>query len=329
MEYLVIDTESCTGRDSDGSLCSFGYTVCDEQFNILTQNDLIINPLPKRFAVGDSKNARRTGVKFAYTIEEFRNAPRFDARYKQIKSLFEGRTVLGFSMVNDVKYLNDACVKYSLPIIEYAFYDIQYIYKLLYPSETSVGLKTLSVKYGNEYLAHRSDEDAAASVTLLKSILAETGQDLNFITEKYGVHCGENCADGFILNYADAVISKQFGLKPSNKVYGAILSDYLHKLPQKREKVNVAFSHKIERKDVDYLRTLIDLIYENGMSFTRDTDVCTLFVRENDEEIRNTKAKTVLLSDFEKTLGFNGIKQYDDKEFLTEYYSRKITETPT
>ena len=47
MEYLVIDTESCTGRDNDGSLCSLGYAICDENLNVLEQRDLLFNPLPK------------------------------------------------------------------------------------------------------------------------------------------------------------------------------------------------------------------------------------------------------------------------------------------
>ena len=77
MEYLVIDTESCTGRSDDGSLCSLGYAVCDENLNILSQNDVLFNPMPKRFQVGDKKNAKRTGITFAYTVEEFRKAPKF------------------------------------------------------------------------------------------------------------------------------------------------------------------------------------------------------------------------------------------------------------
>ena len=109
MEFIVIDTESCTGRADDGSLCSVGYAICDEELNILQQEDILINPLPKRFMVGDKKNAKRTGVTFAYTVEEFRAAPRFNEVYEKIKKLFTGRTVLGFSMANDVKYLNNAC----------------------------------------------------------------------------------------------------------------------------------------------------------------------------------------------------------------------------
>ena len=64
MEYLVIDTESCTGKDNDGSLCSIGYAVCDENLNIIKQEDVLFNPLPKRFAVGDKKKRKADGRYF-------------------------------------------------------------------------------------------------------------------------------------------------------------------------------------------------------------------------------------------------------------------------
>ena len=62
MEYLVIDTESCTGKDDDGSLCSIGYCICNEKLKITEREDVLFNPMPKRFSVGDKSNARRTGV---------------------------------------------------------------------------------------------------------------------------------------------------------------------------------------------------------------------------------------------------------------------------
>ena len=99
MQYLIIDTESCTGKSDDGSLCSLGYAIADENFNIVERNDLLINPLPKRFAVGDKKNLKRTGVMFAYGVEEFRRAPTFKDRYYDVKRLFNGRLVLGFAKI--------------------------------------------------------------------------------------------------------------------------------------------------------------------------------------------------------------------------------------
>ena len=287
MEYLVIDTESCTGRGDDGSLCSLGYAICDEELNILKQEDILFNPMPKRFLIGDKKNLKRTGISFAYTVEEFRNSPRFFEVYAKVKELFKGRIVLGFSISNDIKYLNDACDKYEMPRIEYKFYDIQFIYQLLHPEETSVGLKTLNEKYGIEYIAHRSDEDAAGSVLLLKTFLKAEGLTFSEVIKKYKIHKGKNTSKGYHIGYSDAVIDQLYGLKRSKRIQGIILSDFIKNLPYvNTPKERICFSHKIEKMDVNFVRTLIDLCYEQNCCYDHDTDIITLFVTDDKEDKR-------------------------------------------
>lgn len=334
MEYLVIDTESCTGKDNDGSLCSIGYCVCDENLNIIKQEDVLFNPMPRRFSVGDKKNAKRTGIKFAYEVEDFRKAPRFIEKYEFVKSLFQSRTVIGFAMVNDVKYLNDACDKYGVPRIQYEFIDAQFIYSLLHPEANSIGLKTLGEKYDLKYTEHRSDDDAAVSVTLLKKILEQEGISLNDVLIKYSVHNGVNDELGYHMNYSDALNTEKFGLKRSKKIQSILFADYVAKQPQKRGKGRICFSYKIEKSDVNYTRTLVKLITEKGYSFTRDADACSIFVvsdsEENDkrkelvEQVKKRKITIMMLGDFEKFVGYEKDNEFDDTEFLAEYYETRL-----
>lgn len=331
MEYLVIDTESCTGRANDGSLCSIGYAVCDENLNVLKQEDVLINPLPKRFFIGDKKNFKRTGIEFAYTIEEFRKAPRFNNLYAKIKELFKGRTVLGFSMSNDVKYLNDACDKFELPRIEYKYYDIQFVYQLMHPEETSTGLKTLNEKYQIEYIAHRSDEDAVGSVMLLKRFLECDGLTFADAIKKYKIHKGVNNHEGYYTCYADSVIEGLYGLKISKRIQSIVLANYLKNLPYLSAPIEkVCFSHKIEKMEVNFVRTLIDLCYEQNYSYDRDTDVATIYVTDEKDDKRISylnkkqleKLKVLTLSEFCKLVGYTEDFIYNDKTFLTAYYKR-------
>ncbi|MBR2337590.1 MAG: hypothetical protein IKA61_06575 [Clostridia bacterium] len=333
MEYLVIDTESCTGRADDGSLCSLGYAICDEKLNILCQEDLLFNPMPKRFQVGDKKNAKRTGITFAYSVEEFRKAPKFCDTYSKIKDLFKGRTVLGFSMSNDVKYLNDACDKYSLKRIDYKFYDIQYIYQLMHPDESAIGLKTLNEKYSVEYLAHRSDEDAAGSVMLLKKFLEAEGTTFKEVVKKYKLHRGVNSQDGYYVCYSDAVIEGLHGLKISKRIQSYVFADYLKNLPYVQKPLErICFSAKIEKMDVSFTRTLIDLCYEKNFVYDHDTDLITVFVTDEKEDKRiaylNSKQikrlKIMSLNEFCKFIGYSENFIYSDKQFLTEFY-KKLT----
>ena len=329
MEYLVIDTESCTGRADDGSLCSLGYAICDENLNVLKQEDILFNPLPKRFMVGDKKNSKRTGVTFAYEVEEFRASPRFEALYGKVKQLFEGRTVLGFSMSNDVKYLNNACDVFSLPRIEYKFYDVQFIYQLLHPEDTAIGLKTLNTKYGIDYVEHRADEDAAASIVLLKNILYLEKTTLNEVIDKYKIFCGENTKDGYHFCYSQAVMEGLYGLKISKRIQSIIFSDYLHNLPiVKRPLEKVCFSHKIEKGEIDFTRTLIDLSHKRGYAYTHDTDVCTIYVTDDKcdkrishlSERKKQRLKIFSLSEYCEHLGYQKDNEYRDVKFLTEYF---------
>lgn len=335
MEYLVIDTESCTGKDRDGSLCSLGYVVCDENLNILKKEDVLINPLPKRFAVGDKKNAKRTGVTFAYEVEEFRKAPRFSERYHFLKNLFENRLVVGFSMTNDIKYLNDACDKYKLPRISFEFIDVQFIYQLLRPEQNSVGLKTLAEKYGLTYREHRSDDDAAATAMLLKAVLKENGLSFDAFVDKYGVKRGENSNRGYHMGFSDALNVEKFNLRRSRKIQSILYSEYVRRLPKFKNRAKVSFSAAVEKLNVNYVRTLVELLIEKGYSFTRDADTCSIYVfiseEENDKRrealrsMKKRKIEMIKLPDFEARIGYEKNLSFEkqDLDFLTDYYMTK------
>lgn len=336
MEYLVIDTESCTGRSTDGSLCSIGYAICDEKLNIIEQKDLLFNPIPKRFAVGDKKHAKRTGVTFAYEVEDFRKAPKFKECYEEVKQLFTDRLVIGFSMANDVKYINDACDKYKLPRISFEFIDVQYVYQQIHPETNSVGLKTLCERYDLKYREHRSDDDAAASVMLLNAFLIEEGLTLSETIDKFGVHYGINSENGYYMPFSDALIHEEFGLTRSRKIQSLLYTEYVRRLPKYKNREKVCFSYAVEKLNVNYTRTLIELILKQGYTFTRDADQCDYFVylspEENDKRrealklIKKRKITQLPVAELEKKLGYEkNMSFYDDDEnFLKDFYMTKI-----
>ena len=64
LKILSFDIESCNGNSKEASLCSFGYCLTDENFNILEQKDIIVNPASKRFTLLNFKGTK--GIKLAY-----------------------------------------------------------------------------------------------------------------------------------------------------------------------------------------------------------------------------------------------------------------------
>ena len=119
MKILSFDIESCNGNSKEASLCSFGYCLTDENFNIIEQKDILVNPVSKKFTISNFKGK---GIKLAYEEKDFRESPTFDLVYEQIKALFDGvDLVVGFSIINDLKYINSACKHYHLPNFNFKF----------------------------------------------------------------------------------------------------------------------------------------------------------------------------------------------------------------
>ena len=101
MKILCYDIESVSGNHNDGSMCSFGYCKSDETFVVLEQNDLVMRPNTRRY---------ETKIKLHYEKEYIKAQPKFPEFYLQIKTLFsEADYIIGFSIMNDVEFLNSAC----------------------------------------------------------------------------------------------------------------------------------------------------------------------------------------------------------------------------
>ena len=42
--YLFFDIESANCYGGEGHICSFGYVICDSDFNVLEMDDIVMNP---------------------------------------------------------------------------------------------------------------------------------------------------------------------------------------------------------------------------------------------------------------------------------------------
>ncbi len=252
MKILSFDIESTTGSHKDGSMCTLGYCIADGDFNVLTQKDLVMKPHTKRF---ESK------TKLHYDKEFLSKCNPFPHFYDEIKSLFScGYCVIGFSVMNDVDFLNNACEIYSLKRIEYTFLDVQLIYKTVYKKPTLSSLSSIAEELNFEYLAHRSDEDARATLLVLKHILKDTGLTLNELLKKYHITVGIN---------SELEISPcQNGTFTHREINYLILDFVKNNFKHKRyykgglSRKTFAFADYIKFDDVDKFRCIIKRIYD-------------------------------------------------------------------
>lgn len=199
MDYLFYDIECSDGRH----MCSFGYVITDEYFNILEKADILINPEAIFHTGAWSKKNREKdpGIELAYPKERFKANPTFPSRYERIQRLLQhdDRKIIGFSHHNDALFLTIACKRYELPVIDYKFYDAQEMFGESRNIVNQVALNAIAEALEvdlSKLVQHRSDDDAEASMLVTKALC----EDLGLTLEELIGHCprcaGEVTAEG-------------------------------------------------------------------------------------------------------------------------------------
>lgn len=174
MENILFDIECCNGRN----ICSFGYVVFDDNFNILENKDIVINP-QKSFRLGNKNEEPR--ISLAYSEEEFRKADTFDKYYQTIKSLFKGRRLFAHSAPSDIMFLSVACERYNLEPYDIKVLDTQQMYKTDNPNKKLALediVKDLQITFEN-LSYHKSSDDARISMEVLKELIKRKETTLN------------------------------------------------------------------------------------------------------------------------------------------------------
>lgn len=325
MKYLCFDIESSDGG-KNGSLCSFGYCIADENFNILEQDDILVNP-KKPF----NKRLFGTVIKLAYTEEVFRSAPKFPKVYDRIVELFDDDvTVVGFSIINDVNYLQDAIRTYRLPYISYNFYDVQLMYAIHKRETRNYSLGTAAAEFDIEFLEHRSVDDAVATLKLLSCILRSENSTFDEFISRYNIVNGK-IKRGFIKNcYTDTVFAD---IDYSNiKIKKRLLNEFMLTVSPIRNP-KLPFSHKVvcfdetlELNDISLTRNRIAKLYELGGRYTSGVESSNVFVFSDKNSNRyqfartasekNKRLQLISLEQFLDMLGEVPTTQFDDDAVL-------------
>jgi len=166
MKLLFFDMEFANGQ-VPGSIYSLGYTVTDEDFNVLIPpTDLLINP--------DAKwNAYVEENILAYPKEEVEAAPTFPALYPTVKELFEEADLaIGFALNNDTRELKRDCKRYGLEPLSFRTFDTEKLCRLTDAHKDARGLAGCVRSWCGEDPdhQHRSDGDALATMRLFRAI---------------------------------------------------------------------------------------------------------------------------------------------------------------
>ncbi len=180
MNYLFFDIETVFGKTINKRIVSFGYVKTDENFKILTEEDIFINPQEKE-ALDNN---------FEWKEEATKDKEGFKNFYHKIKALLEDKNVIvvGHGALSDAYYLANECDRFHFEPLDFNYMDTHILAKKLLDKDVSKKLQDLHdylCEQGN-YVAHRSLDDAKMTMEVFIALLrlAEK-QSVNVYDEEY------------------------------------------------------------------------------------------------------------------------------------------------
>lgn len=297
MKLVFFDIECACVHKTYAKICAFGYVVCDENFNIVEKEDILVNP-KGRFELTDRKGEK--GIVLPYEYEDFKKHPPFKAVYPRIKELLEDKDsyVLGHAVLNDVKYLNLETRRFHLPSFEFSFSDSQLLF-MAHVDDFSrqFGLEYIAGALGVEFTPHRAADDAYATMRITEAMCKAHGCTFPELLEKLNVRPGK------ISSYQiSRPVSKGFkrynaGKKAAKEERSRRRVEFYNNLTRKRLNRNggalagkvVTFSRAIE-DEIELSIPLVDRIYALGGRYAQKLDKCNLYVADEGDATARTQS---------------------------------------
>lgn len=184
MKYLFLDCEFASSKGRSEKICEFGYVMTDESFNVIFKGNFIINPDIQDnewdwWALKNILTRSKAVYKNKYTFPTF---------YGRIATMIkEADYVIGHTLSSDVHALNCEFKRYSLPSIDFDFYDIANMSKEISDSKDKLSVEDMVevLKIEGDSSIHDAGADAFNTMLVLKAILKKTNLTLGELLEKY------------------------------------------------------------------------------------------------------------------------------------------------
>lgn len=313
MNLVFFDIECASVYKYTAKICAFGYVLCDEKFNILKKEDILINPKGK-FHLTDGRGER--GLVLPYEYAEFKNYPVFTQVFPQIKELLESEEnlVFGHATINDVNYLNLETKRFHLPSLNFTFSDSQLMYMTSVSDYSrQFGLEYITDSLQVEFTPHRAADDAYATMRVVEALCKKHGCDCVQLEKLLGIKRGKISSyritkpdsSAFSAYRKAAAKAKEEHVKRKVKFYNAV--NRKHRAKSNKLKGTVFnFSRELE-DSIDVSIPFVEAIYSLGGKVTSKISECTVYVCfDGDDTIRTKNAREM-----------QGLKIISDKQ-LTE-----------
>ena len=274
MRYVFFDIECADGVK--GSICSFGYVICDEEFRELESDDIIINPDTKFYLMGRTK---RPELFLAYTEDVFRKAPLFPHYYERIRSILEAddQIVIGHSVQDDAAFLCKSCERYGLAPLKFKFADSQSLYADYIGQKGQVSLDKACDAFGipKDHKIHKSEDDARATMRLVCELCKSKGKTLPDMISSC-VCRGETMDFKIFCTY----------IHPNRTMFLHFLSNLQpkKKRPHILKGKRVSAATAVEQTGQKHIYHLVQIITDMGGTYTRVPSQCDIFIMGDNAE---------------------------------------------
>ena len=296
MNYLAFDIEAANGFKLY-SICSIGFVIADEKFNIIKQFNLWINPKTKY-----NLNGTRSNVEINLNLDKevLIKSPIFSERFDEINQLLTNKDycIVGHAVESDVRMLNAALKKYKLKPINFEFICSQLLYKSIVGDKDVKSLTKIADELNEKFNAHSADEDAKMSMLTLKHLTINTGKTLNELLGEYQIRIGKT--ENFELTRSISLLNEASRKKATQaavlKIVGEITAlRKKHKIKPQPFSMNIAFSRNIEISNGQALSEALDKLVRMNAQYTSKTGKCNLFVHSVTDEVVDD-ARTIYIN---------------------------------
>ncbi len=322
--FFDIECSNCYG--GEGKVCEFGAVLTDENFNIIRQYDIPMNPgkgRGSRFDMGIYK--RDPNFDWAYDFDFYFSCDEFPSFYNTIAKLMqnENTLVFGYAVGNDIRYLGSSIKRYKLNQLSYRAYDAQMMIKKYTKERLQVGgLKAAFENFcGKESLInlvpHLSRDDAKMTMMIFKKMcenlnvsiteLIDLCSDCSYSSPEY-LEAYEAKKEEKRL-HPELFAKRSGGSKPKSEcqiLWGETYREHLPLLEREESIGNIVTISSKLKEDMEVITNTINTIKKNNLvayDKISGSDILVAYDEDDKQRLLNMfkhpyNGKIVLYNDF-------------------------------
>lgn len=264
MDHLFFDIECADGSN----ICSFGYIIVDEKFNVIDKKDILIDP-ECAFKLGRAGFDGR--IHLAYTPDEFREHPPYSEMFDGISALLTApdRVLWGHAISSDIEYLDIANARYGKKRFDIAVYDTQKIYADIKGATQKSKLEKIMEECEidvSHLTAHKSSDDAEMSMLTVKKIC-----------EYKNCAIAELTAQSAAARVDRATMDKAYRYRQLKKTIEHNKTKYRREY---RVWESIYFPDIVDKFEIAVAEKIIDAVFDNCYELTLRSDKCDYCVTD-------------------------------------------------